>query len=268
MFNLIRLELKRGLWNPRWGLIALAALASFWAGWLRKPYPDQGPYSPLDLWMLILNYGFYPYAATLLAALPHADSLLSDRRQGVLRSFCLRRSYLQCLVSKLTANAVCGGLAASMPLVILAVVIHIGVPPLESGQAFTMYQPGFPVDPLTWLFERPYLYIGGLILLAAAFGATCATFGMAVSTWIDNPGWVLASPFVAYALLVYLSGRALSLVWLGDPWAAILPYTRPALGAGIILFQYACALLICLFSLVLFGRKERMLSDTDEGGRQ
>ncbi len=268
MMNLIRIEIKRGMWNPRWLLIGLAALASFWAGWLRMPYSENGSFTALDQWVLILNYGLYPYGATLLAGLPYVDTLLNDRREGVLRYLCLRRPYAQCLAAKIFTNLVCGALAVALPPAILAGALLLRFPHTTNGLYFTVYQPGFPFDPLTWLFERPYLYLGTLILLAAAFGATCASFGMALSTWLDNPGWVLASPFVAFTLLVYLAERARSLNWLGDPWAAILPYARPEMDAGRILLQYTCVILLCMFTIILFGAKERMLSGTDEGGRQ
>ncbi len=270
MSGILSLEFQRAFRNPRFIIVFLLALASFLVGWSRLGTPGT-PYSLADsplnaynLWLMLPDFGYYVYLAPLLAALPYADSLLTDRKQGFLRHVSLRCSYRRYLSAKALANAAAGAAAVALPLLLLLCVTLLVAPAQVSGTQYfsRVYNATQPVDALGFLYNsQPLLYAFYIIFLGALFGAVYASLGLAVSTLFSNPYLVLAAPFAFFNVASYLTVSSIHLAVLGQPAAALQPYTFPSSTTLQIAGQHLALILFAVACLSIFGRKTRLLGE-------
>ncbi len=255
--NIYRIEFRRAFRNRRFWIVFLLALVSFGVGRIRIPRFDEfGDPNAFNLWMLILDFGFFQYVAPLLATLPYADSLLTDRRQGYLNLVSLRCPFRRYLGVKVAANACAGAAALALPVLLLFLFLYLAAPLKGTSLANV----GYPIDPLNFLYRQPLLYFVYLITLVSLFGAVYATLGLAISTVIYNPHVVLMAPFVFFCVASYLVERSIHLAVVGRPVIAMLPYLHPTAPFWQIAVQYATLIFFCLVCLWAFGRKTRLIN--------
>ncbi len=145
-----------------------------------------------------------PILATVIAVLPFADSLISDRSSGYVSFILSRAPFKKYIKSKFFANLIAGGVGLSLPLVIIYVIINIFyqrgfLPVPEPGEIWV--NPRIPYAALAgpmgnFYRVKPDLYVFFLIVLFFIFGAIYATLGLALSLFIHNRYVALATPFI------------------------------------------------------------------------
>jgi hypothetical protein len=264
MSGILRLEFQRAFKNQRLWLIPALALAGLWLGYKQFP-PDfvveGATQNASRIWILWYSYTFFIYLAPLLAAIPYSDSLLTDRRYGFLKNIITRCRFSHYMAAKILANMAVGALAVSLPVALNIIycflVVKVKGPILTIGtSSFTTF-PIAPMGALGYLYgPHPWQYLAFLIALAGFFGAAYATFGLAVSTWVNNTYVTMAAPFAYLVVMGYLAERSLKLAIIGHPAGAFLPF-RFGLSGLQITGQYLILSLAFMFSFAVYARRAR-----------
>lgn len=263
MSGILCIEFQRAFKNPRLWLIPVLALVGFWVGYqqISMDFVLEGA-SRLTyrLWMLWYSNTFFVYLAPLLAAIPYSDSLIIDRRYGFLKNVLTRCRFSHYLTAKALANMAAGALAVSIPvacnIIYCFLVVKINAPILTIGASSTSF-PNISMGALGSLFPaHASLYLGCLVVLAALFGAAYATFGLAVSAWVNNRYAAMAAPFAFMVVLGYLADRSLHLAIIGHPAGTFLPF-RYGMSWVQISGQFLGLALVFLVSIAVYARKTR-----------
>lgn len=231
MKRILSEELLRAFRNPRFIIVILLALASFIIGNYRSPLLTFAPnliIHPVNRLLLNLNYGGFGFLAALMAALPFADSFLTDRDQGFLRMIVLRTPYRRYLLAKTLAVALAGG-ASLLLSVMIVFLLGLSSPADWSSTTMTAGDGGgfgLPPGPLSdWYALNPIIYLLYLLVSAFGFGAVCALFGLAASAVIPNRYVALAAPLIFVQLFSFIEERSLRLTPAFNPLHSLLPFT-------------------------------------------
>ncbi len=205
---MLREELYRACWN--WSFMLALALGTLSSGYGLSEYcfpkniPGTHPFNCNAYDAVIFAQkgpnGVIALLVPLLAVLPFADSYALDRTQGYLRHVLVRSSYRRYFFAKFVANLLAGGLAVALPLLLLFgytnLVYPRGLLPIEESRVTIG---GYPYGPLGSLYRiAPDLYILFRVGVGFIFGATYATLGLDISSFVNNRYIVLATPFLLY----------------------------------------------------------------------
>ena len=143
-------------------------------------------FNGMDLYTLIMP---------LIASLPYSTSLLLDRKINLNNMICLRTKCKKYLISKITANALIGGVVTSVPPLIFLAILYCTLS--HQIVEFGVHPTGF----MKSLFmTNPLRYILYYSLIAFLFGAVYATLSMAVSIFTNNKIVTTITPFVYWFL--------------------------------------------------------------------
>jgi hypothetical protein len=264
MSGILHIEFQRAFKNPRLWLIPVLALVGFWVGY-QQYFMDfvlegASPASPTGYGCSGIPTHFFVYLAPLLAAIPYSDSLIIDRRYGFLKNVLTRCRFSHYLTAKALANMAAGALAGSIPGACNSsscfLVVKGNAPILTVGDSQIIF-PNIPMGALGSLFPaHAGLYLGCLVVLAALFGAAYATFGLAVSAWVNNRYAAMAAPFAFMVVLGYLADRSLHLAIIGHPAGTFLPF-RYGMSWVQISGQFLGLALVFLVSFAVYARKTR-----------
>lgn len=263
MKRIMQEEFQRAFLNKRFWIVLFLAAVSFAYGFSQvlEIYQKDSPIGAITLWQLILSNGFYGFFAALIAGLPFADSLLTDRRHHYIDQIMLRVRYRQYMTAKILA-VMCSGMAAvAGPVLILLVVCGLSFHPDPDFASFTIWRINDTVNfniinPGTGVvMSAPGLILLGL-LLPALFGAVYALLGLGTSFVVRNPNVVLGTPFIVYSVGYFIIHTSMRLSWLGSSEAALLP---SSLVSAVV--QYLFITLIFFAILLLWGQKDRMVLD-------
>lgn len=260
-------ELNRAFHNPRFFIIIVLALVSFFIGDYRFPFlalsPDIAPH-PVNRLIANLSYGEFGFLAALLATLPFADSFLDDLNQGFLRLIIQRTSNRKYLAAKSLAVALAGGF--SLLLAVMVVFLAGLSKPSgwsamagSSGSAFYLGEPQGPFGELYTL--NPLYYLLYLLASAFGFGAVYALMGLAISAVIHNRYVALAAPLVFVQVLRFLEERSLHLTPALNPLNSLLPFNANTFEGGFTLgaqlTQFGIVLVVSVFCFLILERKVR-----------
>ena len=236
MKRIISVELSLAFRNSRFLLAVIFAVILFIVGAYRDPFAfGQRPtLHPVGWYLLNINFSEFKLFAPLFAALPFADSFLSDWSQGFQRFIVQRTRYRSYLTAKILAVAVSGGLA----LVLIELVIFAGgfTRPFDwAGSAWhslspnTVSAPNGPFGAI--LNSSPIAYFLFQLGSAGCFGACMALVGLAISTIIHNRYVALAFPLVLSQLLAFLVQRTVHIPQFFDLLLGLFPQDAiPAIG--------------------------------------
>jgi ABC-type transport system involved in multi-copper enzyme maturation permease subunit len=151
----------------------------------------------------------------LIACIPFADTLTSDRKQGYLERLVVRERYKNVLNAKFFANAIAGALASALPLLLLYLILTLTKHnPLNHPALNSIESRPYEIAELVNLYKTlPDLFI--LVVSGAVFfiGAIFASLGMAFTLLINHRFIALSVPFLLSNLLQYFSNRARLLPW-------------------------------------------------------
>lgn len=204
MTRLLRGELGRALGGwPFYRAVAAGAAVIAW-GMLqmesRGIFPDSNPH---DAW----HYGMDAFLllAPLIAGSPYGDSFAQDWTTGYTRYVLLRTSRRRYLGSKALANALAGGLAISLSMLLGLGLAHLIYPDNPPRGIYATYAGPRPREMFYDLFlAHPLQYQLCLCGLGILFGAVYATLTLAVSTRWRNRYTALATPFLLYYLVDFV----------------------------------------------------------------
>lgn len=135
----------------------------------------------------------YIVAMPIISALPFALSYLEDNEYGIIKYIDVRINHKKYLIIKMFVNSIAGGLAVSVPTIIMTILIPI----LFKGSINDFYGKGIyggafaPL--LTYSF---FLYISLHIFIEFIFGFAYASIALAVSAFIKNKIAIMLSPFI------------------------------------------------------------------------
>ena len=187
-----------------------------------RDYPEEMSF--VDQWYYIYSESFFVQMLPLIATLPFADSLSSDRKLGYLDRALMRTRYKPLLRSKGIANALAGGAAGALPLAVFYLLISLINRNPINHPALTMvfgrpYESQFLVDLYTTM---PDLFILIVILAVFVMGALFASLGMATTLLVNNRFAALSFPFLLASALQYFANDARLLPWFLAPSEPLL----------------------------------------------
>jgi len=220
--SVLKEELNRALWNPRWLFIVLIAgvivvLGSY--NW------SQRPPHPVNWLMLQLFFGHYQMLAPFLAAMPFTDSFVNDRDQGYGRLILQRAPYKKYLRSKALAVFVSGGISLALVLLVMLAINALG----DSDWASRVFVSNGLLTsaggPFGFLYAiNPLYYYGYLLALNFLMGGSFALIGLALSVLVGNRYAGIVGPVVITQLWSFLVQRTRSLTELADPLESLMPW--------------------------------------------
>lgn len=239
------------------GLIALAhGLADYEPGIsLRVAHLPPFYINAYDAFIWAHN-GIISIIAPLIATLPFVDSLALDRSSGYLRFILLRTSRRNYLLSKMFACAVAGGLAITLPFVVMYGYTSLSLPRgLPSPEQSRIVSDARALGPFGALYrEAPDAYIWSLLGLIFIFGMTYATFGLSLSALTENRYIILSTPFLMCNVLHFILSVLGLPQW--SPGVAFVPHWIDNVGWIHIISSLS---LVLLSSLILIGRMSHLL---------
>lgn len=250
-------ELNRSFSRKRFLLIIGLSIVVFAIGYRAIEWiPRERSF--VDLWYALYNQSYFSQLIPLLAALPFADSLITDKAQGYINQLLTRCNYRQVIRAKVAATALSGGFAVTIPLLILYGFTKVVLPPAQ-------YPINHPV--IDQYAVRPYggilraLYMenpDGFILLVIAFvflvGALYAMFGLSTSFITKNRFLAIGFPFLSFNIMQYFAERTRLFSWYWSPLPSLLTYPRGYLieTTSEIPFIFFNPLIILSTSLVIY----------------
>jgi len=176
-------------------------------------YPPEKSF--IDVWYIAYSQFFYYLMLPLIACIPFADTLTSDRKQGCLERLVVRERYKNVLNAKFFANAIAGALASTLPLLLLYLILTLtNHNPLNHPALNSIEGRPYEIAELVNLYKTlPVLFI--LVVSGAVFfiGAIFASLGMAFTLLINHRFVALSVPFLLSNLLQYFSNRSRLLPW-------------------------------------------------------
>ena len=207
-------ELKRALTSRGMRIALLLCIGLLIVG-LNYAITDPPEKSFIDVWFIAYSQSFYYLMLPLIACIPFADTLTSDRKQGCLERLVVRERYKNVLNAKFFANAIAGALASALPLLLLYLVLTLTKHnPLNHPALNSIEGRPYEIAELVNLYKTlPDLFI--LVVSGAVFfiGAIFASLGMAFTLLINHRFVALSVPFLLSNLLQYFSNRSRLLPW-------------------------------------------------------
>lgn len=250
--SVLREELARALWNPRWLFIVLIAgvivvLGSY--NW------SQRPPHPVNWLMLQLFFGHYQMLAPFLAAVPFTDSFVNDSDQGFGRLILQRAPYKKYLRSKALAVFVSGGISLALVLLVMLGINALGDVDWASRVFVSNGTLTSAGGPFGFLYAiNPLYYFGYLLLLNFFMGGSFALIGLAFSVLVGNRYVAIVGPVVITQLWSFLVQRTRSLTELADPLESLMPWygIHEAAESAMLPAQIVQVSILSFASLLLF----------------
>ena len=144
----------------------------------------------------------------LIAAFPFADSLVIDRKQGYLNQVLARVSFRKYLNAKAIINAMIGGLAAVLPLVLMYIISSsLTTTPLNHQSVDAMAlrpHEGFLRE---MYFNHPDGFLWMILGMVFIVGATFASLGLGASLLVNNRFIALGVSLILFNALQFFAER-------------------------------------------------------------
>ena len=241
-----------------------------------RDFPEEMSF--VDHWYYIYTESFFIQMLPLIATLPFADSLSSDRKLGYFDRAVMRGRYKPLLRSKAIANALAGGAVGALPLTLLYFVTSLtNKNPINHPALDIIFGRPYENQFLVNLYTtKPDLFILVVILVVFVMGALFASLGMATTLLVNNRFTALSFPFLLASALQYFANTARLLPWYLAPSEPLLkpnfssthafetineiPYLLilPALLLGVTLLLY----------LLLGGRQQVLENSRNRGNHK
>ncbi len=198
--------------------------------------------------------------APLVAVWPFADSYAQDWNTGYIRYVLLRASPARYLTAKALANALAGGLAISLSMVLGVALAHLIYPHNPPRAIYATYFGPHPREVFVeFHVARPVLYQLFLCAVGLPFGAAYATLGLALSTVARNRYVALAAPLLLYWIADFILAVLRLERWLLP--VALQPTTMSGTTpANVFVPQSAVLVLSGLIVVVAAGRSREVLA--------
>lgn len=216
-------------------------------------YGVSGDY--INFFFSSLALGGYLIFTPLMTVLPATITFCDELNTGYVKYILVRKKQNRYILSRMTANALAGGIATALPLLLLAVLMLPVTGPytierLESGSFSPLHQTIFADIELVW---GGYLCVLVIVLLGFVFGVVWSTLGLGISALIPNRYVALCAPFILFFAL-HIGCNALGLYEF-TPANTILPDILPSFW---FLAVYQLVLLVTGVLLSWFAVKRRL----------
>ena len=220
--SILKEELIRAIWNPRWLFIVLIAGVMLIVG--SYNWSQKAPH-PVNWLMLQLFFGHYQMLAPFIAAVPFTDSFINDRDQGFGRLILQRARHTSYLRCKAVAVFVSGGLSLVLVLLVMFVINAIGGGDWATRVFISNGPHASPAGPFGFLYAlNPLYYFGYLLVLNFFLGGSFALLGLTLSVLVGNRYLGIIGPVVILQLWSFLVERTASLTQITDPLENLLPW--------------------------------------------
>ncbi len=252
-------QITRAFFNKRWILIFLLAALSFIYGYSQLAVSSwEPPLGALTIWQLILQRGYYGFFASLMAALPFADSLSREKKEGLLTSLLMRADYRSYLITKILAIALSGFAAVLLPALLLLAVCRVAYPSGPTPLPDLCFFPPFNhnlIPAAACSSPAPGSYVLLSLVFLGLFGSMYAALAMAASIVSKNSIVVFGTAILIYSFGYYILPTSVRLNWLVSTEATLIP------GGNLLspLVQYLAAVFLLAFVSLVFGNKERQV---------
>ncbi|MDO4442252.1 MAG: hypothetical protein Q4B69_00025 [Slackia sp.] len=149
----------------------------------------------------------YFFILPLLAALPHGNTLYSDKKTGYISQVLMRKpSSGHYYAAKYIATFLSGAIVATTPLLLdfylTSLILPQATPDPSSGMypifAYSMWSEIF--------FSSPYLYVAMYLVLIFVTSGIIACIPLTFSSLLDNKALVTCSGFFLCSIAAYLFG--------------------------------------------------------------
>jgi len=204
MFNLIRMDLRCALGSrPFWGavliLLLISAISTF------TEYRITQGNSSIIYYSTFFLSGELSLMSIVVAALPYSNSFGQDWHNQLTRYEIVRATPGAYAWSKYIVTALSSFLAVFLAYMVSVAVLALRSPlsiPGRNGIGFAASgeQPLFAL-----INSQPILYLCCRMALIAIHASFWAVFALWISTLLNNVFIVLASPLIAYYLIINVS---------------------------------------------------------------
>ena len=231
----------------------------------------------VDQWYYIYSESFFTQMLPLIATLPFADSLSSDRKLGYFDRAVMRGRYKPLLWSKTIANALAGGTAGALPLAGLYLLTNLtNKNPLNHPALDTIFGRPYENAFLANLYRtKPDLFILIVVLAVFIIGALFAALGMAVTLAVNSRFTALSFPFLFASVLQYFANSVRVLPWYLAPSESLLKpnfsFTHDYSAINEIPYLFilpALLLSVILLLYLLLGSRQQVLENNCSRGGQ
>lgn len=221
-------------------------------GILFKDYQKTDEY--INFYFTALTTGGFLIFTPFITVLPCVISFCDEYNSGYMRLILIRTSRKKYLIKRSFSNAVTGGAATALPMLIFWFITLICANPYIPGIR------GEYSSPLDHTFLAPLLKLGGgnvviliLIALGFLFGVVWSTIGLCFATIFPNRYVALCCPFILFYTIHVICGMfdAYTL----SPVNTILPDILPSWGY---LFIYQAVLLLLALLFYFIGAQRRL----------
>ena len=250
--SVLREELNRAIWNPRW--LFLLLIAGFIVVLGSYNWSQKAPH-PVNWLMLQLYFGHYQMLAPFLAAIPFTDSFVNDRDQGYGRLILQRTPYKKYLRGKAIAIFVSGGLSLCLVLLLMLGINVLGEADWASRVFVSNGPQASPAGPFGFLYAlNPLFYFSYILILNFFLGGSFALVGLALSVMVGNRYVGIVGPVVITQLWSFLVQRTRTLTQLADPLESLMPWygVYESAESAMLPAQIVQVCILSLGSLLLF----------------
>lgn len=245
--RLLRMELRRAVQSGFFPAAYFAMLITL----LLNIYLYSSTDSDVSV-AYFLEYSFIGSLAMLYyvwGVLPHGLSYCTDKQSGFLRQIAVRCPAKSYCAAKCCAAFLSSALSTAMAVSTFLLILSFSRP-LDND--IYLYDNGYR----TWFPGHPVFYFIIATVILALGSGLFSILALWISSYIQNPFAVLASPLLLY----YTQGIVLKKLGLGDLWFldfASMFHFMPGFSSPAANFFYTCGYLLALaaFFGILFTKK-------------
>lgn len=196
----------------------------------------------------------------ILAALPFTTAFVDDYRSKYLREYLPRAGKRQYIISKISATAIAGGLTLFVGILLVCFVFTLLLSPMEiAPQAVTDNTTMIEANAIDITAQLTFVDLIGRAFLFFLSGALWSLVGGLFATITMSKYMAYASPFIFYYVLVILSQRYFTNIYVLNPQEWLNPSELWNAGIwGAVLFVSE---LIVLLSIAYYAIMRRRLQD-------
>ncbi len=146
-------------------------------------------------------------AIPVFSALSFSTSFAIDKKTGYIKQLLARKSKKQIFAAYYITAFWGGALTGVFPFVfnfMVSAALYPALPPQATTYSFLPFITGFLAE---LFYTIPLLYCLFYMFIIAIFSASIASFSVALGAFIENQYLVLASPFLLWIWLYYISNN-------------------------------------------------------------
>ena len=242
---MLRIALKRSIWNPVWGLALGGMLVCMLAGIVDDLRSTNGVLYLLEVSNAI---GITPIAIPVLCALPSAW-ILSEEFQGNYYYQLIRKDKTSFVAAKCLA-CMLSGMAITLAATLVFILVGFGLTG-RVGAGLELYEES-PFWKPVWE-QGTGVILAIKVFLLVIYSAMWPLASAVVATWTANRYVILAAPFLLFTALSYI-GELMRMYWLCPALTLLQGVTMFWAGGGLphaITYHAGAVCLLCL----LFGAR-------------